>query len=118
MARRSRRWNPGRPPAPHGRTDALWLFLAALIVYALTSPGPTAYDQYARFADAMLHGSLSLPERPPHLEMAEYQGRAYFSNPPTPAILLLPVVWVGEHEPVQRFLARWEIGRASCRERV
>jgi hypothetical protein len=107
VARRSRRWNPGRPPAPHGRTDALWLFLAALVVYALTSPGPTAYDQYARFADAMLHGSLSLPERPPHLEMAEYQGRAYFSNPPTPAILLLPVVWIGEHEPVQRFLARW-----------
>ena len=105
--RRSRRWNPGRPSAPHGPSDALWFFLAALVVYALTSPGPTAYDQYARFADAMLHGSLSLPERPPHLEMAEYQGRAYFTNPPTPAILLLPVVWICEHQPIQLFLARW-----------
>ncbi len=104
---RSRRWNPGRPAEPHGRRDALWLFAAALVVYGLTSPGATAYDQYARFADAMLHGSLSLPQRPPHLEMAEYQGRAYFSNPPTPALLLVPLVWLAEHEPLRHVVVRW-----------
>jgi hypothetical protein len=106
----ARRWNPGRAPEPHGRWDALWLFLAAFTVYALTSPGATAYDQYARFADAVLHGSLSLPHRPPHLEMAEYQGRAYFSNPPTPAILLLPIVWLAEHPPLRDLLVRWSGG--------
>lgn len=110
VAARGRRWNPGRPPEPHGRRDALCLFLAAFAVYTLTSPGATAYDQYARFADAMLHGSLSLPQRPAHLEMAEYQGRAYFSNPPTPALLLLPIVWLAEHPPLREVLSRWNGG--------
>jgi hypothetical protein len=109
-AARARRWNPGRPAEPHGRKDAWRFFVAALVIYTLTSPGATAYDQYARFADAMLHGSLSLPQRPPHLEMAEYQGRAYFSNPPTPAILMLPIVWVAEHWPLRAVLVKWNGG--------
>jgi hypothetical protein len=82
--------------------DAVLLFLLALVVYAQTSPGATAYDQYARFAEVMIKGELSLPRRPPHLEMAEFEGRAYFSNPPTPALLLVPVVWVSEHVPPLR----------------
>jgi hypothetical protein len=96
----------GRAPTVAGTRDACWLFLAALIVYALTSPGPTAYDQYARLADAALDGHLSLASRPPHLEMAEYEGRAYFTNPPTPAILLLPLVWLTRLEPLHQWLAR------------
>ena len=36
-AARARGWNPGRPPAPHGRKDALWFFLVALALYALTT---------------------------------------------------------------------------------
>ena len=106
----ARGWNPGRPPEPHGWKDALWLFLAAFAIYTLTCPGSTAYDQYARFADAVLHGSLSLASRPPHLEMAEYQGRAYFTNPPTPAVLLLPIVWLAEHAPFRAPLVRWNGG--------
>src|SRR6185312_10112226 len=108
--RAGRRWNPSRPPEPHGRWDALLWFVAALAVYTLTCPGSTAYDQYARFADAMLHGTLSLPQRPPHLEMAEYQGRAYFSNPPTPALVLLPFLWIAEHDPLRAWLLRWNGG--------
>ena len=105
-----RAWQPSRPPAVNGARDALWLFLAALVAYALTSPGGTGYDQYARFAQALLHGSLSLPSRPPHLEMAEFEGRAYFSNPPTPALLLLPFVWIAEIEPIHAWLVRWNGG--------
>ena len=108
--RAPRRWTPGRPPEPHGRRDALLWFVAALAVYWATCPGSTAYDQYGRFADAVLHGSLSLPQRPPHLEMAEYQGRAYFSNPPTPAILMLPIVWIAQHWPLRDPLTRWNGG--------
>lgn len=91
-------------PEPHGVRDATLLFLAVLLVYWATCPGATAYDQYARFAEALLHGSLSLPERPPHLEMAEYEGRAYFTNPPTPAILLAPFLWIAEREPLRAWL--------------
>ncbi len=105
---------PVRPlPDPHGRRDAALLFFAALLVYWLTCPGATAYDQYSRLANAMVHGSLSLPQRPPHLEMAEYQGRAYFTNPPTPAVLLAPVIWIFQTEPLRTWLVKlnggWEL---------
>jgi len=86
--------------------DALLIFLAALIVYAMTSPGPTAYDQYALFADAILHGHLGLPSRPPHLEMAEFEGRAYFTNPPTPSLVLLPFLAVAEQEPLRSWFIK------------
>jgi hypothetical protein len=91
-------------PAPHGGRDALCLFFAVVAVYWLTCPGATAYDQYGRLANVLLHGSLSLAERPPHLEMAEYAGRAYFTNPPTPAILLAPILWIAEREPLRSWL--------------
>jgi hypothetical protein len=93
-----------------GRRDAWCFFFAALLVYALTSPGATAYDQYALFAQAVLDGSLSLPERPPHLEMAEYEGRAYFTNPPAPAIAMLPVVWLARFEPLHAWLVKLQGG--------
>jgi hypothetical protein len=93
-----------------GRWDAWWLFFAALVAYTLTCPGATAYDQYALFANAMLDGSLSLPKRPPHLEMAEYQGRAFFTNPPTPALLLVPVIFIAEREPFRTWLVEWNGG--------
>ena len=72
-------------PTPAGGRDALGFFVAALAVYLATCPDATPYDQYARLAEAVLQGTLSLPSRPPHLEMAEYAGRAYFTNPPSPA---------------------------------
>jgi hypothetical protein len=97
----------------NGRRDAWWLFVVALAVYAATSPGATAYDQYARFAKVLLEGGLSLPQRPPHLEMAEYQGRAYFTNPPTPAILMLPLLWLAKFEPLHAWHVKlqggWEL---------
>lgn len=96
--------------APAGGYDAAWLFTAALVTYVLTSPDATAYDQYARFAQAMLDGSLSLPQRPAHLEMAELDGRAYFTNPPTPALILLPLVWLAQFEPLHAWLVRFEGG--------
>ena len=82
------------------------LFIAALAIYTLTSPGPTAYDQYGLFADRLLHGSLSLPQRPPHLEMAEYEGRAYFTNPPTPSLIMLPFLAIAEREPFRTFFVK------------
>jgi hypothetical protein len=82
------------------------MFLAALAVYAMTSPGPTAYDQYGLFADCLLHGHLSLPSRPPHLEMAEYAGRAYFTNPPTPSLIMLPFLAIAEQEPLRSFFVK------------
>src|SRR5262245_42122866 len=95
-------WHPGGTPLGRSdRRDAVGFFVVALAAYWICCPGPTGYTQYARFAPALSHGSLSLPERPPALEMAEWQGRAYFTNPPTPALLLVPLVWLAEHEPLK-----------------
>lgn len=104
-------WRPSvAAPRRSDWRDACWLLVVALAVYGLSCPGATGYDQYARLADAILHGSLSLPERPPHLEMAEWNGRAYFTNPPTPALVLLPLVWIAEREPLRTWLVRWNGG--------
>jgi hypothetical protein len=84
--------------------------VVTLLVYTVTCPDATPYDQYARLADAILHGSLSLPSRPPHLEMAEYAGRAYFTNPPSPALLLIPLVWLAQTEPLATWLAGFNNG--------
>ena len=92
------------------RRDAFLLFLLALALYRLACPGPSGYEQYALLARAMVHGSLSLPERPPALEMAEWQGRAYFTNPPTPALILAPFVWIAEREPLRTWLVKWNGG--------
>src|SRR4051812_47372060 len=99
------KWNVPRGDERAAR-DAFWFFVAALVVYYFTCPGATGYDQYSLFADALIHGPLSLPQRPPHLEMAEYGGRAYFTNPPTPTIVLLPFIWLGEHEPLRTWLIK------------
>ena len=100
----------GRGPTAAGGRDAVALFVAALAVYFATCPDATPYDQYARLAEAVLHGTLSLPVRPPHLEMAEYQGRAYFTNPPGPALLLVPLVWLAQLRPVAAWLATFNDG--------
>ncbi len=100
----------GAGPVPAGARDALGFFVAALAVYVGTCPDATPYDQYARLAEAALQGSLSLPSRPPHLEMAEYAGRAYFTNPPTPAVLLLPIIWLMKLEPIATWLSGFNNG--------
>lgn len=82
----------------------------ALGVYAASCPGATAYDQYARMADALLSGALSLPSRPPHLELAELNGRAYFTNPPSPGLLLVPIVWLAHREPIRSWLVAYNGG--------
>jgi hypothetical protein len=108
-ARRAwQRKGPG--PAPYGARDSTIFFFATLAIYYLTCPDATAYDQYAKLAEALLKGSLSLPQRPPHLEMAEWQGRAYFTNPPAPALLLVPLVWLAQIKPIADFLATFNNG--------
>ena len=59
------------------------------------------FNYYNYLADALLHGSLSLVEAPPHVhDLSNYQGRFYLYWGPLPAIILMPVVaLVGPHWP-------------------
>ncbi len=61
-------------------------------VYRATGPAHTPHDQYVRLAAAWLQGRWDLPESPPWLEVARYQGRSYVIQPPFPAVLAVPYV--------------------------
>jgi hypothetical protein len=91
LGRRSRRAFPVPLPC------AVALFV--LVVYWVSGPSvSTPHDQYIRLALAFLAGRLDLPERPPWLEVARYDGRTYVIQPPFPALLAIPyVLLAGPH---------------------
>ena len=91
------------PPGSRGRRLALatFVYLAAIAVYAGLAGRDrlaehTAFNHYALFADAWLHGRQDLPNGPPPYTMnndfAEFKGKTYISFPPFPAVLMLPFV--------------------------
>ena len=58
---------------------------------------PTVYDYYGRLADAFVHGRYWLTEDPPWLNelLSCGDGRWCVAYPPLPAILTIPLVWLG-----------------------
>jgi len=58
---------------------------------------PTVYDYYGRLAEAFVHGRYWLTENPPWLNelLACGDGRWCVAYPPLPAILAIPLVWLG-----------------------
>jgi hypothetical protein len=58
---------------------------------------PTVYDYYGRLADAFVHGRYWLTEDPPWLNelLSCGDGRWCVAYPPLPAILAIPLVWLG-----------------------
>jgi hypothetical protein len=91
---------PWREAAARYRVE-LFLFLASLAAYALSSGGLLAHQSLAPHfvyqADAFLHGQLALTVRqPPNLNDWVLQGgRWYVSFPPFPAVLMMPFVAIG-----------------------
>jgi hypothetical protein len=90
---------PWREAAARYRVE-LFLFLASLAAYALSSGGLLAHQSLAPHfvyqADAFLHGQLALTVRqPPNLnDWVLQRGRWYVSFPPFPAVLMMPFVAV------------------------
>lgn len=58
---------------------------------------PTVYDYYGRLAEAFVHGRYWLTDDPPWLNelLACGDGRWCVAYPPLPAILAVPLVWLG-----------------------
>ncbi|HLE03235.1 MAG TPA: hypothetical protein VI729_01285 [Anaerolineales bacterium] len=96
---------PGRWVTPWSLSVALTLafVLAAFAAYYYfllgdisepLSPRPAAFNVPVRLADAFLHGRLDIANAPDlvHLEFAPYEGKFYATDPPMPAIVLLPGV--------------------------
>ena len=79
-----------------------WIALAigsvAVAGYVIAGWGaPTVYDYYGRLADAFVHGRYWLTEDPPWLNelLSCGDGRWCVAYPPLPAILAVPLVWLG-----------------------
>ncbi len=79
-----------------------WLAVAigcvAVAGYVLAGWGaPTVYDYYGRLADAFVHGRYWLTEDPPWLNelLSCGDGRWCVAYPPLPALLAVPLVWLG-----------------------
>jgi hypothetical protein len=71
----------------------LFLFIATLIIYYITSGGTTPYNYFVYLADAFLHGRLYLTEHPSWLgELVPVNGKYYVIYPPMPALVILPFV--------------------------
>jgi hypothetical protein len=79
-----------------------WIAVAigcvAVAGYVIAGWGaPTVYDYYGRLADAFAHGRYWLTEDPPWLNelLSCGDGRWCVAYPPLPAILTIPLVWLG-----------------------
>jgi hypothetical protein len=58
------------------------------------SPSQTSFNEHVRLAQAMLQGHLWVAPPPTYIEHFTFQGRQYLVQPPGPALLLLPFVWL------------------------
>ncbi len=80
-------------------SSTLIVLVAALLLYGLTAVlgGNFHHQELAYFnqlADAVLHGTLHLPNPDGTHDLILYQGRWYVPFPPGPALLLLPFIAV------------------------
>ncbi|HMJ11299.1 MAG TPA: hypothetical protein VK524_07810 [Polyangiaceae bacterium] len=78
--------------------------LVTLVYFAFASRAVlsthTQWNHFALLAEAWLHGRLDLGGPPPAYaagnDFASFQGKWFVTFPPFPAVLLLPLVWIGK----------------------
>ena len=71
-------------------------FVFSFIIYFFTSAGRTPYDYFTRLSSAFLHGKYYITENPSWLSelVPGPYGRFYIIQPPMPAILAMPFVFL------------------------
>ncbi|HLZ47219.1 MAG TPA: hypothetical protein VKR80_01055 [Candidatus Limnocylindria bacterium] len=87
-----------RPPLMKEKWIAVVLGCIAVSGYVIAGWGaPTVYDYYGRLAEAFVHGRYWLTEDPSWLNelLSCGDGRWCVAYPPLPAILAVPLVWLG-----------------------
>jgi len=88
---------PGRAAtgADPGHAFAIGLALVAYAAYWVTGPTGPYLDSFVPLADAVLHGSLSIPVDRPWMELVPVPGGGaaqYSPFPPVPALTLIPAI--------------------------
>src|SRR5262245_4330243 len=73
------------------------VFFAVIPRYRILEHSP--FNHFSLLADAWLHGRLDLGGPPPpyaqNNDFASFKGKWFVAFPPFPALLILPIVWVG-----------------------
>lgn len=88
-------------------TVLIIIFISVLLIYKITSPGPTPYDYFTRLANSFIHGKYYLTENPSWLSELIPAGpnKFYVVYPPMPAILAIPFVAFLKNAFEQQYLA-------------
>lgn len=72
---------------------AFWFGVAATVVTAFAARvRPTPYNNYVRFADAIVHRHLWIVRPGPAIDAVFFRGHYYIVNDPIPGLLLIPAV--------------------------
>src|SRR5438093_2553883 len=67
-------------------------FALTFLVYYVTTPGDTTFNNFVRLADVFLKGRLDIGQDITYLELAVKDGKFYVIPPPMPALIVLPGV--------------------------
>lgn len=83
------------------------IFIIFFSIYLFTSSGKTPYDYFTRLAASFLQGKYYITENPPWLSelVPAGENKFYVIQPPMPALLLLPFVFVFGKDFPQQILA-------------
>lgn len=82
------------------------LFILFLVIYYFSSEGNTPYNHFTLLADSFLKGKLYIEALAPWLEKIPIDAtRFYVANPPMPAILAIPFVFLFGKDFPQQYLA-------------
>jgi hypothetical protein len=80
------------------KSDTLRAWVVGLVGFAITAAfahgRSTPYNNYVRFADALLHGRIWIDWPGPYIDAVLFDGHRYIVNDPIPGLLLLPFVAV------------------------
>jgi hypothetical protein len=88
--------NPQRPLRDLAIVGLVSLMLYVLVNISMVSSSRAgSYNYYMYLAEAFLNGSLALVREPPSdHDLSLFRGRLYLYWGPTPAVLLIPLVWL------------------------
>ncbi len=74
------------------------IFIFFMLVYVLSNLANvhvhSLYNHYPLLADAILHGRASLDFTPGFHDFSTYQGKVFIAQPPLPAFLMIPFVFI------------------------
>lgn len=86
---------------------AILIFLSTFLIYFLSNPfPPQRFKHHVYLADAFLHGRLDIQNFPNYYhEIVKFNHKFYIPFPPSPAVLLMPIILIFGTSFKQQYLS-------------